>query len=156
MYQLYRIGEDSLPAAAGRTIRSAIKVMAIVYLLLIVYMVWRFQAGFKDVLIGAAVCVPGYGLALAISYPLLKQRYRTFRIFLDDDGVGFHIRGNDKKISWNNLRKITKADDTIELRDEHISAAFRVLTGEGSILLIPEIEHFDELLAEIDKFKTSS
>jgi hypothetical protein len=154
MYKVYRISEAQLAAAAMRTIRTAVKLMVIVFVFLNLYLFWQVQLTIKLMLIGATVYIPGNIIALTIGYALVKQKYRTYRIVLDDNGVEFYIRGNDKKINWNNLQSVTKPDGTIELHDKHVSTFFRVMTGEGSIQLIPEIERFDELRAEINKFKT--
>ncbi len=153
MYKVYKISENYLPAAAWRMIKKAIKFMVMIYLLFALYIIGQDKLNLKVVLTCAIGILPAYALALLIAYPLLKSIYRTFRIVLDEDGVEFYIRGNDKKIKWSNLRAVKQPDGTMELYDKHVSAFFRKLTGEGNIQLIPEIEHFDELLAEIDKNK---
>jgi hypothetical protein len=153
MYQVYKISEQYLPAAVWRMIKKAIKLMVIIYVLFTIYIIWQDQLSLNVILICAIGILPAYALALLIAYPLLKTVYRTFRIIVDDDGVEFYISGNDKKISWNNLQTVKQPNGTMELHDKHVSTFFRKLTGEGNIQLIPEIERFDELLTEIDKYK---
>jgi hypothetical protein len=154
MYQVYKIKETDLHAAALRTIKKAIHYMVIIYVCFNLYIICQEQFSIHVLLIIALGTLPAYTIALIIGYSLLKRTYRTFRIVLDDTGVEFYIRRNDKKIDWHNLQVVTKPDGDIELRDKHISALFRILTGEGSIQLFPEIERLDELRTEINKYKS--
>lgn len=155
MYQVYKINEERLAAAALRMLKRAVKIMVAAYLVLMFYLALRLQQGWEMLLMSTIGFIPLCLLALLLGYALLKQAYSTFSIVLDDEGVEFHIRGNHKKIKWGDVNRIDKADGTVELHDHHVSAIIRILTGEGSIQLIPEIERFDELLAEINKFKTA-
>ncbi|QJD97793.1 hypothetical protein HH214_18885 [Mucilaginibacter robiniae] len=150
MYQVYKIDTAKLPAAAFRTIKMAVKLMVIVYVLFTVYITLRLKFDWTYVFTGAAVCIPAYGLALLLGYMLLKQRYRHYRIVLDDEGVAFYMPPNDKKIQWENLLITNKTDGTIALRDRSKSAIARWLTGEGNIEIIPELERFSELKQTIE------
>lgn len=152
MNQVYKIAENQLSAAAGRTIKIALKLMIIVYIAFVVYMAWRLGLSWKYILMGAGVSIPGYGLALLIGYAILKQRFRRYRIVLDDEGIEFYMPPNDKKIKWENVLKDQKKDGTIAIRDKHRSAMARWLTGEGSLQIIPELERFDELNATLNTY----
>ncbi|WP_462267380.1 hypothetical protein [Mucilaginibacter sp.] len=151
MYQVYKIGEDGLPAAALRLIKTAFMVMLAVYLLLMIYLLYNFQGGIKYILISAAVCIPAYGLALLLGYMLLKQNYRRFRFVLDDEAIELSLPLNRKRIKWANVSKLEKSGGVTEIHDTNVSAWIRILTGEGNIPLVPEIENRNELMAMIDK-----
>lgn len=149
MYQVYKISEERLPAAARRTIAAAVKLMLVIYILFLVYLVTYLHGSWKPALLSAAVCIPAYGLALLLGYFLLIRNLRTLRVVLTDEGAEFYMPRNSKKIKWENLSLIKKPNGTTELHDKSISAIIRRLTGDGSIPLIPEIEHYNELLAAI-------
>lgn len=150
MIKTYKINEDQLSSAAFRIIKAAVKFMLVVFVLVNAYFLGCLHVSWKYALIGSAVCIPAFGLAILIGYGLLKQSYRHYRIVLDDDGVEFYMPPNDKKIKWQNLSKHLMSNGTIELHDMTSSAFFRWLTGEGNILIIPELEHFDDLCTTID------
>ncbi|WP_374951871.1 hypothetical protein [Mucilaginibacter sp.] len=129
MYEIYKIKETDLHAAAWRTIKKAIKLMVVIYIIFTVYIIWQDQLSLNVILTCAIGILPAYTLALLIAYSLLKSIYRTLRVVVDDDGVEFYIRGNDKKISWSNLRIVKQENGTIQLQYKHISAMFSKLTG---------------------------
>lgn len=156
MYQVYKINEEHLSAAAGRTIKAALKLMLVVYIAIVLYMAAQLGLNWKYIFIGACVTIPGYGLALLIGYYILKQRFRRYRIVLDDDGIEFYMPPNDKKIKWQNANKLQKKDGVVELRDKNRSAMARWLTGEGSISIIPELEHFDQLNTTLNDYFSKS
>ncbi|CAM3741397.1 hypothetical protein MUGA111182_06390 [Mucilaginibacter galii] len=150
MIKVYKLSEDQLSSAAIRIIKAAVKLMVIVLVLVNGYFLGCLHLSWKYALIGSAVCVPAFGLAILIGYGLLKQSYKHYRIVLDDDGVEFYMPPNDKKIKWENLSKHLISNGTIELHDTTKSAFFRWLTGEGNIQIIPELENFDDLCTTID------
>lgn len=150
MIKVYKLSEDQLSSAAIRIIKVAFKLMLIVLVLVNGYLLGCLHASWQSALIGSAVYIPAFGLAILIGYGLLKQRYKHYRIVLDDDGVEFYMPPNDKKIKWQNLSKHLMSNGTIELHDMTRSAFLRWLTGEGNIQIIPELENFDDLCTTID------
>lgn len=89
--------------------------------------------------------------ALIIGLSMLKKRYKTYEIVIDDLGIRSQMEtGLMKRVAWPNALVTHKKNGFVLVEDKSISPFMRWWNGSGRIFVFPEMLNRDELIADIN------